>query len=252
MILDKFQIGEQVAVVTGGTKGIGRAIAVALAEAGADIAVVSRTPHDDVANRVRALGRRYMHHRADLTQRSETKAVIPAVLAGLGDVNILVNNSGMCPRTPAKDFSESDWDNTLEIDLSASFLLSQAAGRVMLEKGKGKIVNIASVLAFQGGILIPAYAASKHGVAGITKAFANEWAGQGVNVNAIAPGYIATELIEALMNDPDRSKALLARTPAGRWGDPMDIAAAAIYLASPASDYVHGTVLTVDGGWMAR
>lgn len=252
MILNKFQIGTQVAVVTGGTKGIGKAIALGLAEAGAHIAVVSRTPHDDVEKKVLALGRHYMHHAADLTRREETKAVIPSVAKEMGDVNILVNCSGICPRTPAKDFPESDWDATLEIDLSASFILSQAAGRLMLEKGKGKIINIASVLAFQGGILIPAYTASKHGVAGLAKAFANEWAGQGVNVNAIAPGYIATELIQALMNDPERSKALLARIPAGRWGDPEDIAAAAVYLASSASDYVHGTVLTVDGGWMAR
>jgi 2-dehydro-3-deoxy-D-gluconate 5-dehydrogenase len=252
MILDKFKIDGKVAVVTGGTKGIGRAIAIGMAEAGADVAVVSRTPREDVAGEVRDLGRKYMHYSADLTRREETRAVIPSIAGKMGDVNILVNSSGICPRTPAKDFPESDWDATLEIDLSASFILSQAAGRIMLEKGKGKIINIASVLAFQGGITIPAYAASKHGVAGLTKALANEWASQGVNVNAIAPGYIATEFIEALMKDPVRSKALLERTPAGRWGDPVDIAAAAVYLASDAADYVHGSVLTVDGGWMAR
>jgi len=252
MILDKFRIEKQVAVVTGGTKGLGKAIAIALAEAGADIAVVSRTPHQDIERSVLSLGRRYVHHAADLTKREETKAVIPAVMEKMGSVDILVNSSGICPRAPAKEFSESDWDATLEIDLSASFILAQAAGRIMLERGKGKIVNIASILAFQGGINIVAYAAAKHGIAGITKALANEWAGQGVNVNAIAPGYIATEFIDPLMKDPDRSKAILERTPAGRWGDPDDIAAAAVYLASSASDYVHGTVLTVDGGWMAR
>ncbi len=252
MILEKYKIDGELAVVTGGTKGIGKAIAIGLAEAGADIAVVSRTPHGDVENKVRSLGRQYMHLRADLTRREETKAVIPKVQESMGDVTILVNNSGMCPRTPARDFAESDWDATLEIDLSASFILSQAAGRRMLDKGKGKIINIASILAFQGGITIPAYAASKHGVAGLTKALANEWASQGVNVNAIAPGYIATEFIEPLMNDPERSKALLARIPAGRWGDPRDIAAATVYLASSASDYLHGTILTVDGGWMGR
>lgn len=252
MILDKFRIDGKVAVVTGGTKGIGKAIAIALAEAGADIAVVSRTPSEEVERAVLGLGRRYTHHGADLIKRQETKAVIPAVLEKMGDVDILVNSSGICPRSPAKDFPESDWDATLEIDLSASFILGQAAGRIMLEKGSGKIVNIASVLTFQGGINIPAYAASKHGVAGLTKALANEWAGKGVNVNAIAPGYIATEFIGALMKDSVRSKALLERTPAGRYGEPEEIAAATLYLVSPASDYVHGSVLTVDGGWMGR
>ena len=251
MILDRFRIDDQVAVVTGGTKGIGRAIAVALAEVGADIAVVSRSPHPEVEQSVRSLGRRYIHHSADLTTREETRAVIPAVVKEMGDVHILVNSSGICPRTPAKDFSESAWNTTLEIDLSASFLLAQAAGRMMLEKGKGKIINIASVLAFQGGINIVAYSAAKHGVAGITQALANEWAGQGINVNAIAPGYISTEFIDALMKDPDRSKRILGRTPAGKWGEPDDIAGAAVYLAPPASDFVHGTILTVDGGWMA-
>lgn len=251
MILDKFRVEKQVAVVTGGTKGIGKAIALGLAEAGADVAVVSRTPHEEIEASIRNLGRRYVHYAADLTGRAETKGVIPAVLEKMGDVNILVNSSGICPRSPAKDYPESDWDAALEIDLSASFILAQAAGRIMLEKGAGKIINIASVLAFQGGINIVAYAAAKHGVAGITKALANDWAGKGINVNAIAPGYIATEFIGPLMRDPERSQALLARTPAGRWGDPEDIAAAAVYLASSASDYVHGTVLTVDGGWMA-
>lgn len=251
MILDKFRLDGQVAVVTGGTKGIGKAIAESLAEAGADIAVISRSPHEEIEQSVLSLGRRYVHHAADLTKREETKAVIPSVMEKMRNVNILVNNSGICPRSPARDYSESDWDATLEIDLNASFILARAAGRIMLEKEKGKIINIASVLAFQGGINIVAYAAAKHGVAGMTKALANEWASQGVNVNAIAPGYIATEFIDALMKDPDRSKAILGRTPAGRWGDPHDIAAAAVFLASPASDYVHGTVLTVDGGWMA-
>lgn len=251
MILEKFRLDQKTAVVTGGTKGIGKAIALAFAEAGADVAVVSRNPGQEIEKAILSLGRQYVHHAADLTRRLETKAVIPAVMEKMGDIDILVNNSGVCPRSPATEFTESDWDTTLEIDLSASFILAQAAGRIMLEKGSGKIINIASVLAFQGGINIAAYAASKHGVAGLTKALANEWAGKGVNVNAIAPGYIATELIGALMKDPVRSKALLGRTPADRWGEPEEIAAAAIYLASSASDYVHGTALTVDGGWMA-
>ena len=251
MILDKFRIDGQVAVVTGGTKGIGKATAAALAEAGADIAVVSRSPHPDVEKAVLALGRRYMHHAADLTNRGHIKKVIPAVLEKMGDINILVNNASICPRAPAVEYSEGDWDATMEIDLTASFLLSQAAGRTMLKNGRGKIINIASVLAFQGGINIVAYAASKHGVAGLTKALANDWASKGVNVNALAPSYISTELIEPLMKDPVRSKSILARIPAGRWGTPEDISGATVFLASPASDFVNGVVLSVDGGWMA-
>jgi 2-dehydro-3-deoxy-D-gluconate 5-dehydrogenase len=251
MILDRFRIDGQVAVITGGTKGIGKAISLALAQAGADIVVVSRTPNQEIEASIISLGRRYFHYAADLTKREETKAVIPSVTERMGDVNILVNSSGICPRKPAKDFLESDWDATLEINLSASFLLAQGAGRIMLRKGKGKIINIASILSFQGGINIVAYSAAKHGIAGMTKALANEWAGRGINVNAIAPGYIATDFIDALMKDPDRSQKILGRTPAGRWGDPADIAGVAVFLASPASDYVHGTVFPVDGGWMA-
>jgi 2-deoxy-D-gluconate 3-dehydrogenase len=251
MILERFRIEGQVAVVSGGTKGIGKAAAAALAEAGADIAVVSRTPHRAIEKAVTALGRRYRHFATDLTKRAETKKVMSAVLEKMGDVNILVNNAGICPRSPAAEYSEEDWDATLEIDLTASFLLSQAAGRIMLGKGRGKIINIASVLAFQGGVNIAAYAAAKHGVAGLTKALANDWASKGINVNAIAPSYIATALIEPLMKDPTRSTAILGRTPAGRWGDPEDVAGAILFLASPASDFVHGVVLPVDGGWMA-
>ena len=169
----------------------------------------------------------------------------------MGDLDILVNNAGICPRAPAVDFNEADWDATLEIDLSAAFILSQAAGRIMLKKGKGKIINIASILAFQGGLNIASYASAKHGLAGLTKALANDWAGKGVNVNAIAPAYFATELIEPLMKDPVRSKNILGRTPAGRWGDPNDISGAALFLASEASDFLHGIVLPVDGGWMS-
>jgi len=251
MIVEKFRVDGQVAVVSGGTKGIGKAAAVALAEAGADIAVVSRTPHGDIEQAVLALGRRYMHLAADLTKRQDTTNVIPSVLEKMGDVNILINNAGICPRAPAVEYSERDWDATLAIDLTASFLLSQAAGRIMLRNGRGKIINIASVLAFQGGINIVAYAAAKHGIAGLTKALANDWASKGINVNAIAPSYIATEFIEPLMKDPVRSKAILGRTPAGRWGDPEDVAGAIVFLASSASDFVHGVVLPVDGGWMA-
>jgi 2-deoxy-D-gluconate 3-dehydrogenase len=251
MILDRFKLDSKVALVTGGTKGIGRAIAIGLAEAGADLAVVSRKAHPDVEGAVLSLGRRFVHYPADLTDRKETRRVVPSILEAMGDIDILVNNAGICPRAPAVEFDEADWDATLEIDLNAAFILSQAAGGIMLKKGIGKIINIASVLSFQGGLNIVAYAAAKHGVAGLTKALANDWAGKGVNVNAIAPGYISTDFIEPLMNDPERSKGLLGRIPANRWGEPEEIATAVVYLASAASDFVHGTVLTVDGGWMA-
>jgi len=251
MILDKFRLDQKVAVVTGGTKGIGKAIAIALAEAGADIAVVSRSPNQEVEKAVLALGRRYVHHEADLTKRTETKAVIPAVMKKMGDVDILVNNAGIIRRSAAIDYSEEDWDATIEIDLTAAFILSQAAGRIMLKKGKGKIINIASVLSFQGGMNVLAYSTAKHGIAGMTKALASDWAGHGINVNAIAPGFFVTELTEALQKDQNRNKAITMRTPAGRWGEIADITGSALFLASPASDFVHGVVLPVDGGWMA-
>ncbi|MCJ7809264.1 MAG: SDR family NAD(P)-dependent oxidoreductase, partial [Desulfobulbaceae bacterium] len=208
MILDKFRLDQKVAVVTGGTKGIGKAIVIALAEAGADIAVVSRSPNQEVEKAVLALGRRYVHHEADLTKRTETKAVIPAVMKKMGDVNILVNNAGIIRRSAAIDYSEEDWDATIEIDLTAAFILSQAAGRIMLKKGKGKIINIASVLSFQGGMNVLAYSTAKHGIAGMTKALATDWAGHGINVNAIAPGFFVTELTEALQKDQNRNKAI--------------------------------------------
>jgi 2-deoxy-D-gluconate 3-dehydrogenase len=251
VILDKFRLDGLVAVITGGTKGLGKAITIGLAEAGADIAVVSRTPNEDLEREVLKLGRRYAHYRADLTQREQTRRVVPSILEMMGDIDILVNNAGIIRRCSAAEYSETDWDATIEIDLTAAFILSQAAGKIMLKKGKGKIINIASVLSFQGGINVVAYAASKHGIAGITKALANDWAKKGINVNAIAPGWFVTDLTEALRKDPERSKSLIVRTPAGRWGDPTDIAGAAVFLASPASDFLHGEILTVDGGWMA-
>jgi 2-deoxy-D-gluconate 3-dehydrogenase len=251
MITDKFRIDGQIAVVTGGTKGIGKAVALALAEAGAEIAVVSRRPHKDIEKAVLALGRRYMHHQADLINRDETRGVIPAILEKMGDVDILINNAGIIRRTPAAEYTEEDWDATLEIDLTASFILSQAAGRVMLKKGRGKIINITSVLAFQGGINVTAYTAAKHGVAGLTKALSNDWASRGINVNGLAPSFFVTELTEPIQRDPERSQSITGRTPIGRWGTPEDIAGAALFLASPASDYINGVILPVDGGWMA-
>jgi len=251
MILDQFRLDGKIGVVTGGTKGIGRAIAMALAQAGADIAVVSRSPDKELEEAIVTLGRRYIHRSADLTQRGQTKHVIPAVFNAMKNIDILVNNAGIIRRSPAVKHSEFDWDATLEIDLTAAFLLSQAAGRIMLEKGRGKIINVSSVLAFQGGLNVAAYVAAKHGVVGLTKALANDWAGKGVNVNALCPSFFETELTEALQSDASRYQSITARTPAGRWGIPEDIAGAAVFLASPASDFIHGVVLPVDGGWMA-
>jgi 2-deoxy-D-gluconate 3-dehydrogenase len=251
MILDKFRLDGQVAVVTGGTKGLGRAIVQALAEAGAHIAVVSRNPDRGIEGAVLALGRKYLHHAADLSDRNQTKNIAPAILKEMGDISILINNSGIIRRAPAAEYSEKDWDATIEIDLTAAFILSQSCGRIMLKRGRGKIINITSVLAFQGGINVVAYTSAKHGVAGLTKALANAWASQGVNVNAIAPSFFVTELTTALQSDVERSKSITARTPAGRWGASEDIAGAALFLASPASDFVHGVILPVDGGWMA-
>jgi 2-deoxy-D-gluconate 3-dehydrogenase len=251
MILDQFRVDNTIALITGGTKGMGRAMALALAEAGADVAVASRRPLKEVEDSVRGLGRRYVHVPADLTRREDADSLIPVVERELGGVDILVNNAGIIRRHSAETYPQADWDATLEIDLSAAFVLSRTAGLRMLDKGRGKIINVCSVLAFQGGINVVAYTAAKHGMAGLTKALANEWASRGVNVNAVAPGYIATELTEALQNDADRSKALIDRTPARRWGQPTDLAGAVLFLASPASDFIHGAVLPVDGGWLA-
>ena len=251
MILDKFRLDGKIAVVTGGTKGIGKAIALAFAESGADIAVVSRGPNPDIEKAILDLGRRYNHFAADLTKREQTRKAIPAVVKKMGDLDILVNNAGIIRRSPAVEHPEEDWDDTLESDLTATFILSQAAGRIMLKKGKGKIINMASLLSFQGGTNVAAYVAAKHGVAGITRALANDWASKGINVNALAPSFYVTEFTEAIQNDPERSKSITARTPAGRWGTPEDIAGAAVFLASPASDFVHGVILPVDGGWLA-
>jgi 2-deoxy-D-gluconate 3-dehydrogenase len=250
MILEEFHLDGKIALVTGGTKGLGRAIAIALAEAGAHIAVVSRYPNNETERDILALGRRYFHYPADLSVREQTRKVMPAIVEKMGDINILVNSSGTVRRGPAIDYSEEDWDATLEVDLTAPFLLSQAACRVMLRKGKGKIINMASVLSFQGGSNV-AYAVSKHGVVGLTRALANNWANKGINVNALAPGWFATELNAALRNDSVRYESITRRIPAGRWGALKDIAGAAVFLASSASDFVHGEILTVDGGWMA-
>ena len=251
MILDDFKLDGQVALVTGGTKGIGQGLARGLAQAGADLALVSRTPNPGFAREIEGMGRRCRHFAADLTVREETKKVVPAVVEEMGGLDILVNNAGLNHRAAITEFPEEEWNRVTEIQLNANFFLSQAAARVMVPQGRGKIISVASVMSYQGGIDIPAYAAAKHAVAGLTKSLANSLASKGVNVNAIAPGYIETDMTAPLMADPERNGPIMTRTPVGRWGDPGDLAGAVVFLASRASDFVHGSILTVDGGWMA-
>jgi 2-deoxy-D-gluconate 3-dehydrogenase len=247
-----FDLTGKVAAVTGANTGIGQAIALALAEAGADVALVGRSPADETASEVRALGRRAALIDADLSTAAPAAQVVGEALAALGGLDILVNNAGIIRRADAVDFSEADWDAVIDTNLKSLFFLCQAAGRHMIGQGRGKIVNIASLLSFQGGIRVPSYTAAKSGVAGLTRALANEWAGKGVNVNAIAPGYIATNNTAALQADESRNRQILERIPAGRWGGPADIGGAAVFLASGASDYVNGHILAVDGGWLGR
>jgi 2-dehydro-3-deoxy-D-gluconate 5-dehydrogenase len=247
-----FDLSGRVAIVTGAITGIGQAIALALAEAGADIAAVGRTPAEDTVARVRALGRRAVIVSADLSSIAPIERVIEQTLTQLGRLDILVNNAGIIRRADAVEFSEADWDAVIDTNLKTTFFLCQGAGRHMIQQGSGKIINIASMLTFQGGIRVASYTASKSGVGGITKLLANEWAGKNVNVNAIAPGYIATNNTAALQADATRNEAIVARIPAGRWGEPSDIGGAAVFLASDAARYVHGHILAVDGGWLAR
>ncbi|MEX2543323.1 MAG: 2-dehydro-3-deoxy-D-gluconate 5-dehydrogenase KduD [Trueperaceae bacterium] len=255
-LYERFSLSGRVALVTGGATGIGQAVAIALAEAGADVAItVRRSRAAETEERVRALGLRFAALSTELSTLDADGAgrLMTRTEDELGPVDILVNNAGTIKRAPAAEHPESDWREVLSTNLDAVWYLSQAAGQRMLDRTSGgSIVNIASLLSFQGGINVPGYVAAKHGVAGLTKALANEWSSRGVNVNAIAPGYIVTSNTEALRSDPVRSKQILERIPAGRWGDPRDLAAAAVYLASPAAAYVHGHVLVVDGGWMAR
>ncbi len=247
-----FDLTGKVALVTGANTGIGQAIALALAGAGADVALAGRTAASETAAGVRELGRRAAIIDADLSSAEPMAEVIDNAAAAFGALDILVNNAGTIRRADAVDFSEADWDAVIDTNLKSLFFLCQAAGRRMIARGGGKIVNIASMLSFQGGIRVPAYTASKSAVAGLTKALANEWAARGVNVNAIAPGYIATNNTAALQADETRNRQILERVPAGRWGAPGDIGGAAVFLASPASDYINGHILAVDGGWLAR
>jgi len=244
----------KIAVVTGANRGIGHAIALALAEAGADIVGTSRQMSDDesIAKEVRALGQKFFPFACDMKNRAESTALAKKVLAEVGTVDILVNNAGTIRRENIADYSLADWDEVVEVNLTAPFILNQDFGKPMLERGAGKVIFISSLLSYQGGIRVPAYTASKSGIAGLVKAFANEWAGKGVNVNAVAPGYIVTDNTEALRADPIRYEAITGRIPAGRWGEGSDIAGSVVFLASENADYLHGSTITVDGGWMGR
>jgi 2-deoxy-D-gluconate 3-dehydrogenase len=247
-----FDLTGKAAVVTGANTGIGQGIALALAQAGADVALVGRTAANETAEKVQQVGRRAAIIGADLSTISPVQDVVDRTLSELGRLDILVNNAGIIRRNDAVDFTEEDWDAVLDTNLKSVFFLCQAAARHMIGQGRGKIINIASMLSFQGGIRVPSYTASKSGVAGLTKLLANEWAAKGINVNAIAPGYIGTNNTAALQADETRNRSILERIPAGRWGDPSDLGGAAVFLASSASDYVQGHILAVDGGWLAR
>lgn len=253
-ILELFRLEGKVALVTGVGRGLGQAMAVGLAEAGADIAGLYRSNYKETQAQVEALGRRFLPVACDLLAASvaDLQAAVARVVDELGRLDILVNNAGIIRRAPALEFDEQDWDDVIQVNLKALFFLSQAAARVMERQGGGKIVNIASMLSFQGGILIPPYTAAKSGVAGLTRALANEWAARGINVNAIAPGYMATDNTAPLRADPVRNPAIVSRIPAGDWGQPEDLKGAVVFLASEAARYLHGAVVPVDGGWLAR
>lgn len=253
--MNRFDLTGATAVVTGARRGIGRAVAVALAEAGADIIGVSANLESDggeVGRAVRAAGATFSGLRVDFADRAQVLALATELGGDSRGVDILVNNAGDIARAPAAEHTDADWDRIIAIDLSSQFVLTREVGRGMLERGRGKVIFTASLLSFQGGINVPGYTAAKSGIAGLTRALSNEWAGRGVQVNAIAPGYIATDNTQALRADPLRQQAILERIPAGRWGHPEDLAGAAVFLASGASDYVSGVILPVDGGWLAR
>ena len=253
-VLDLFRLDGKVALVTGTSRGLGQGAALALAEAGADVALLDRTPAVETAGKVRALGRRVHIIEQDLIAATpqEFHASIRSVVDTLGHIDILVNNAGIIRRAPLLEHPASDWDDVLAINLDAVFHLSQAAARHYVTRAGGKIINIASMLSFQGGVLVPGYTASKHAVAGITKSFANELAAHGVNVNAIAPGYMATDNTAPIRADPAREKSILERIPAGRWGTAADLRGPIVFLASAASDYLNGAIIPVDGGWLVR
>jgi 2-deoxy-D-gluconate 3-dehydrogenase len=253
MILDAFRLEGKVAIVTGCDTGLGQGMAVALAEAGCDVVGVNRKIPVQTAEKIHALGRRFLIIQADLSQQDSLNDIVTQTVSTFGRIDILVNNAGTIRREDALSFSEQDWDDVMNLNLKSVFFLSQAVARQFLTQGQGgKIINIASMLSFQGGIRVPSYTASKSGVLGITRLLANEWAAQGINVNAIAPGYMATNNTQQLRDDADRNQEIVDRIPAGRWGTPDDLKGPAVFLASSASDYINGYTLAVDGGWLAR
>jgi 2-dehydro-3-deoxy-D-gluconate 5-dehydrogenase len=253
-VLASFFLHGQTAIVTGAARGLGQAIAIGLAEAGANVALVDVLPVDETGAAITKLGRRVIAVHADLAllEPAGAETIIEDIAGVLGPPRILINNAGIIRRAPAVEHSWHDWQETVAIDLSAAFLLSQAfAKRLLAAEQAGKIVNVCSMLSYQGGFLVPAYAAAKSGLAGLTRALANEWASHGINVNAIAPGYMATELTAMLRSNPERAAAMLGRIPAGRWGEPEDIQGAVVFLCSNAANYIHGTILPIDGGWLS-
>jgi 2-dehydro-3-deoxy-D-gluconate 5-dehydrogenase len=250
--LPSFRLDGRVAIVTGANTGIGQAIAVALGAAGARVALVGRSSMEETEARLDAIGAPHLALRADLSTPGPVAGIVEEVVGWTGQVDILVNNAGIIRRADALDFTEADWDAVMDTNLKVAFFLAQAAGRHMVPRRTGKIINIASLLSFQGGVRIASYTASKSGLAGLTKLLACEWAPHGINVNAIAPGYFVTNNTEALRNDAERHSAILARIPAGHLGDPADLGGAAVFLASDAARYIHGITLPVDGGWLAR
>jgi 2-dehydro-3-deoxy-D-gluconate 5-dehydrogenase len=254
-ILDDFKLEGRVALVTGAGRGLGQGLAVGLAEAGADVAVLDVVPLDETREQISSVGRRCQTFNYDLSDvdAGQAEEIISECASELGRFDILVNNAGIIRRAPALEFSEEDWEDVVKINLSSLWYLSQAAARRFVDQGGGgKIINLASVLSFSGGIVVPSYAATKGAVANLTRALANEWASLGINVNGIAPSYFSTSMTSALRSDAERAEALLARIPAGRWGEPEDLKGAVVYLASDAASYVHGATIPVDGGWLAR
>jgi 2-deoxy-D-gluconate 3-dehydrogenase len=253
MILDKFKLSGKTALVTGCNRGIGKAIAIGLAEAGADIIGVSRSGKmNETEKTVTSLGKSFKSYACDFSERKDLHSFIKTVKEKHTQIDILINNAGTILRNPVAEHSDEYWDKVIEVNLNSQFFLSREIGKSMLERQYGKIIFIASLLSFQGGITVPGYAASKGGIKTLIMALSNEWASKGINVNGIAPGYIETDNTEALRNNPDRNKAILERIPAGRWGKPEDLVGAAVFLSSDAANYLNGSIITVDGGWMGR